>query len=122
MAVDYAKLREQFGRPIGAFQATKHRCADMAVRAEAAWCQTVLAALAAARGQTDAGFHAAAASIVAARAAIDNAEQNVQLHGGIGYTMECDAHLYLKRAHLLERTLCGVRAGQKRLLAEPAST
>jgi len=101
MAVAYAKMREQFGRPIGAFQAIKHRCADMAVRAEAAWAQTLVAALRLHGGDADAAFHVAAAKLVAGQAALTGAQDNIQIHGAIGFTAECNAHLYLKRAHLL---------------------
>ncbi|MCL4716425.1 MAG: acyl-CoA dehydrogenase family protein [Hyphomonadaceae bacterium] len=98
MAVAYAGAREQFGQPIGAFQAVKHACADMAVRAEAAMAQTWFAALALDHGGGE--EDAAAAQVLAIQAALENARANVQVHGGMGFTYECDAHFYLKRAHV----------------------
>ena len=97
MAVAYAKTREQFGQPIGAFQAIKHQCADMAARAAAAEAQSFYTAVGCGNGLDDAS-EIAAARMLAARAAIDNARANIQIHGGMGFTAECDAHLYLKRA------------------------
>jgi 3-oxochol-4-en-24-oyl-CoA dehydrogenase len=98
MATDYAAAREQFGRPIGSFQAVKHHCANMLVDAELA----VAVAWDAARA---AGAEAELAAAMAAghvlpayqRAAL----QNVQIHGGIGYTWDHDAHLYIRRATVL---------------------
>jgi alkylation response protein AidB-like acyl-CoA dehydrogenase len=101
----YARERVQFNRPIGAFQAVKHRCADMALRAEAAWAQTAVAALRFAAAGTNAAFDVAASKIVATDAAVRNSRDNIQNHGGIGFTAEHDAHLFLKRAHVLEHVL-----------------
>jgi alkylation response protein AidB-like acyl-CoA dehydrogenase len=101
MAVDYVKIREQFGRPIGSFQAIKHRCADMAVGCEAAWCQTVMASLLASGGDTGAAVGVAAARWLAQRAAEENAAANIQLHGAMGFTAECEAHHFLKHALLI---------------------
>ncbi|MFM7068210.1 MAG: acyl-CoA dehydrogenase family protein, partial [Actinomycetes bacterium] len=91
----YAQDREQFGTPIGAFQAVKHRCADMAVRAEAATCAVRYASLAVANGQADAAFWTHAARSIAGDAALTNAQINVQNHGGIGFTWEHTAHRYV---------------------------
>ncbi|MGJ3627928.1 acyl-CoA dehydrogenase family protein [Sphingomonas sp. MMS24-JH45] len=102
MAVAYAGTREQFGQPIGAFQAVKHICADMATRAAAAEAQTFFAAATFGRGADD-GAEVAAARLLAADAALANAKANIQVHGGMGFTAECDAHLLLKRAHLVAR-------------------
>jgi 3-oxochol-4-en-24-oyl-CoA dehydrogenase len=103
MAVEYAKVREQFGRTIGTFQAVKHDAANMLVEAE----QTTSATWAAAR--TDdldaASFPAAIAASHAIRAQVFNAQNNIQLHGGIGFTWEHDAHLYLRRARTLATLL-----------------
>ena len=118
-SVAYAKVRQQFGRPIGAFQAVKHRCADMAVRAEAARSLATFAAVALAEGETDAPRHVAAAKVLAIDAALANAADNVQNHGGMGFTWEADAHLYLKRAWLLEHAL-GTRAAHLDALAAPS--
>jgi alkylation response protein AidB-like acyl-CoA dehydrogenase len=118
-SVAYAKDREQFGQPIGGFQAVKHRCADMAVRADMASSQVRWAALATERGQSDAAFHAEAAAVVAIDAALANASINIQNHGGIGFTWEHTAHRYLTRARMWAATLGGLRGHQARLLAAP---
>lgn len=114
MAVAYAKVREQFGRPIGGFQALQHRCADMAVACEAAACQTLWAALEVARGAPEAAREAAAARLLAQRAAEDNAAANIQIHGAMGFTDEAAPHRFLKRALLLRHT--GDPAGQHEAL------
>ncbi|OBC14536.1 acyl-CoA dehydrogenase [Mycobacterium sp. 852013-50091_SCH5140682] len=103
MAVEYAKVREQFGRTIGTFQAVKHHAANMLVAAE----QTTAAVWDAARADDldGAWFAAAVAAAHAARAVVFNAEYNIQLHGGIGFTWEHDAHLYLRRARTLAALL-----------------
>ena len=102
MAADYAKMREQFERPIGWFQAIKHMCADMAVRSAAARSQLYYAACALDAGGSDTGFHVAAAKRLADQAALDNGRANIQIHGGIGMTDEAYPHFCLKRAHLLQ--------------------
>ena len=104
MARDYAKVREQFGRTIGTFQAVKHHLANMLVGAE----ETTAAAWDAARSDDldSAWFAAAVAAAHALETQIFNAEKNVQLHGGVAFTWEHDAHLYLRRA----RTLAAVMA------------
>ncbi|MEU0794402.1 acyl-CoA dehydrogenase family protein [Amycolatopsis sp. NPDC005961] len=101
VAVEYAKVREQFGKPIGGFQAIKHLCAEMLCRAEAA------EALAwdAASGQHP--LSVASAAVVALDAAVANAKDCVQVLGGIGFTWEHDAHLYLRRAVALRQWLGG---------------
>jgi alkylation response protein AidB-like acyl-CoA dehydrogenase len=105
MAVSFAKDRIQFGKPIGTYQAIKHRAADMAVRAELARSQLFFAALSVDEARPDAAFQTSAAKLVATRAAIENTAANVQIHGGMGYTYECDAHLYVTRTHILEFVL-----------------
>lgn len=119
MAAEYAKVRVQFGKPIGVHQAIKHRCAEMALRAEAATSQLLFAALSLDAGRSDTPFQVAAAKVVAANAAIDNAADNIQLHGGIGYTFEYDANLFLKRAHVVAEQFGSVRAQLDRLMALP---
>lgn len=119
MAAEYAKVRVQFGKPIGVHQAIKHRCAEMALRAEAATSQVLFAALSLDAGRQDAPFQVAAAKVVAANAAVDNGADNIQLHGGIGYTFEYDANLFLKRAHVVAEQLGSVRAQLDRLMALP---
>ena len=103
MAVEYAKVREQFGRTIGTFQAVKHHAANMLVDAE----QTTAAVWDAARADNLEGarFAAAVAAAHAIRAQIFCAQTNVQLHGGIAFTWEHDAHLYLRRARTLAAVL-----------------
>jgi alkylation response protein AidB-like acyl-CoA dehydrogenase len=118
MSVDYAKVRQQFGKPIGTFQAIKHRCADMAVRAEVARSSVTYAAVALAEGADGVARHVAMAKVLATGAAIGNATDNIQNHGGMGYTWESDAHLYLKRARLLEHCF-GTRAAHLDTLAAP---
>lgn len=103
MAVEYAKVREQFGRAIGTFQAVKHHVADMLVAVE----QTAAATWTAARCDAldEAALPAAVAAAHAIRAQVFNAQNNIQLHGGIGYTWEHDAHLYLRRARTMSALL-----------------
>jgi len=103
LATDYAKRREQFGRPIGSFQALKHMLADMFVRQEAARAAVYAA------GATlddplvgDVALAVASAKIVAGDAALKNARACIQIHGGMGYTWEIPAHYYLKRAWACE--------------------
>jgi alkylation response protein AidB-like acyl-CoA dehydrogenase len=119
VTVEYAKVREQFGQPIGAFQAVKHRCADMAVHARLAWDLTSLAALAVEAGE-DARLQAASAKLAAAQAAHQNARAAIQLHGGIGYHAECDVHWFMKRAHLYDQ-VGGAMAVQAREVVEAPS-
>ncbi|MDB5445170.1 MAG: uncharacterized protein JWQ97_487 [Phenylobacterium sp.] len=116
-ALDYVKLREQFGRKIGSFQAVKHRCADMALATEAAWAQSMMAALSLGRGKPAADFEAAAAKFVATDAALKCAAANIQLHGGLGFTAECEAHLFTKRARLLEQIGGARRLHRSKLIA-----
>jgi alkylation response protein AidB-like acyl-CoA dehydrogenase len=120
LAVEYAKIREQFGQPIGAFQAVKHICADMGVRAYAAEAQVRMAAAAASDTPDAVGFQVRAAALTALKAARTNAEDAIQVHGGIGFTADCDAHLYLKRAHLLGQMLGGLEACRAGVLAARA--
>lgn len=119
LAVEYAKVREQFGRPIGGFQAVKHRCADMAVRAETAGAQVAMAALAQSEGLEDAGLQLWSAALSALSAARENGAACIQVHGGMGFTWECHAHRYMKRAQLLTQLLGGARAVETRLLDQP---
>ncbi|MFM9978650.1 MAG: acyl-CoA dehydrogenase family protein [Sphingomonadaceae bacterium] len=114
--VDYAKVRETFGKKIGSWQAVRHPCADMAVRLEAARAQLWFAATAMKEGRGDAGVHLDAAKYLANQAALANADTNIQLHGGIGVTDEHHAHLYLKHALVLARLFGGRREVLGRLL------
>lgn len=118
----YAKERVQFGKPIAVFQAVKHRCADNALRAEAAWAQTIVAALRLAQVPVaDAALDVDVAKIIAADAAVLNARDNIQNHGGMGYTAENLAHLYLKRAHVLVNVFGDTRSFTDRLLESTPS-
>jgi alkylation response protein AidB-like acyl-CoA dehydrogenase len=103
MAVEYAKVREQFGRTIGTFQAVKHHAANMLVNAEVTTAATWDAARA--DDLDSAWFAGAVAAAHAIRTQIFNAQYNIQLHGGIGFTWEHDAHLYLRRARTLAAVL-----------------
>ena len=114
MAVEYAKVREQFGRPIGSFQAIKHRCADMAMACEVAICQTAWSAVKVSNGAADAPREVAAARLLAQRAAQDNAAANIQIHGAMGFSAEGGAHHFLKRAVLLQHA--GDAAGLREAL------
>ena len=120
MAVDYAKVREQFGQPIGKFQAVKHRCSDMAIRAEVAYCQATFAALALDQGHEDKRLHVIAAKLLAIDSALKNSADNIQTHGAFGFTAEGDAHLFLKRAHTLDFLSGDLRAQKAALLRQPA--
>src|SRR5207249_2267598 len=93
MSVGHAKVRTQFGKPIGSFQAVAHRCASMAARAEAARCQVLFAALSVAAGSDDAVFHARAALAVAVDAGLENGADNMRNHGALAMTDEYDAYL-----------------------------
>jgi alkylation response protein AidB-like acyl-CoA dehydrogenase len=101
MAAAYAKERLQFGRPIAMFQAVKHHCANMAVATELATAAVWDAARAAAGGGEQLTYAAAVAATLAGPAADLCANLNTQVHGGIGFTWEHDAHLYLRRATTL---------------------
>ncbi|MGC6511506.1 MAG: acyl-CoA dehydrogenase family protein [Parvibaculales bacterium] len=94
----YAKDREQFGRPIGSFQAVKHRLADMMVMLESAKSAAWYAVCTAQEVEAEIPVAASTAAIVCSRALSKNAAHGIQLHGGMGFTWECMAHLYFKRA------------------------
>lgn len=101
----YALERQQFGRIIGSFQAVKHRLADMMVLNEAAKSAAWYAACAADEMPEELPVAAATAMVVTSRALKRNSKNMIQLHGGMGFTWECDAHLYLKRAEMSTRYL-----------------
>ena len=101
-AAAYAKVRVQFGRPIATFQAVKHHCANMLVASELATVTVWDAARAAEEGGAQLSLAAAMAAALALSAADECAQLNIQVHGGIGFTWEHDAHLYLRRATALE--------------------
>ncbi len=123
-AAAYAKVRLQFGRPIAMFQAVKHHCANMLVASELATANVWDAARAAEEGDDQRTYSAAMAAVLALEAADLCANLNIQVHGGIGFTWEHDAHLYLRRATALEAMVdteaaaidvaASVRGGTKR--------
>jgi alkylation response protein AidB-like acyl-CoA dehydrogenase len=115
MAVAYAGIREQFGRPIGSFQAVKHHCANMAIASNCARDQTAFAAVAIDDQRDDAAMQVESALLVAGKAALDNAGKNIQIHGGIGFSDEADPHLLLKRAQLLIAIAGGLEATNQRV-------
>ncbi|RDH78617.1 acyl-CoA dehydrogenase [Mycolicibacterium moriokaense] len=117
-AADYAKVREQFGKPIGSFQAVKHMCAEMLLRCE----QVAVAAADAARAAGEADdAQLSIAAAVAAAAGIEfgkaNAKDCIQVLGGIGITWEHDAHLYLRRAYGISQFLGGASRWLRRVAA-----
>jgi alkylation response protein AidB-like acyl-CoA dehydrogenase len=115
MGVAYAGTREQFGRPIGSFQAVKHHCANMAMSARCARDQTAFAAVAIDQGRNDAVFQVESALFVAGAAALENAGKNIQIHGGLGFSDEADPHLLIKRAQLLLAVAGGLEAANDRI-------
>ena len=102
MAVAYAKVRRQFGRPVGSFQAIKHRCADLLLEVESLRSAVGYAAAAVAAGSTEVPVLAPLVKAYASEVYSHVAGENIQIHGGIGFTWEHDAHLYLKRAKASE--------------------
>ncbi len=97
MAVEYAKVRQQFGSPIGRFQGVKHRCADLLVDIESARSLVYYGAWAAEHDPAQAASYASMAKAAAADALDAAGEECIQIHGAIGYTWECHAHLFYKR-------------------------
>lgn len=117
MAVEYAKTRIQFGRPIGSFQAVKFKCADMLVDLENARSTAYYAGWAAAADDPDLAIAAPLAKAHCSDVFFGCAAENIQIHGGIGFTWEHDAHLYLKRAKS-DALLFGSPAAHRALLAD----
>lgn len=115
MTVEYAKIRMQFGRPIGSFQAVKHALADMYAEAEQATAALRYAAWAADSRPEEFPVAASVAKAACSDAYAQIAAQTIQLHGGIGFTWEHDAHLYFKRAHVTH-ALFGDPAHHRELL------
>ncbi len=116
-SVEYAKVRVQFGRPIGSFQAIKHKCADMLLEVESAKSAAYYAAWAAAEENAELPAVAALAKAYVSDAYFHCAAENIQIHGGIGFTWEHDAHLYFKRAKSSE-ILLGDATYHRELLAQ----
>ena len=102
MAVEYAKVRRQFDRPIGSFQAIKHRCADLLLEVESLRSAVGYAAAAVAEDSAEIPVLASLVKAYASETYFHVAAENIQIHGGIGFTWEHDAHLYFKRAKASE--------------------
>jgi alkylation response protein AidB-like acyl-CoA dehydrogenase len=117
MSVEYAKERVQFGRPIGSFQAIKHKCADMLLEVESAKSAAYYAGWAAAESSDELPVVASLAKAYCSDAYFHAAAENIQIHGGIGFTWEHDAHLYFKRAKSSELFL-GDPTYHRELLAQ----
>jgi alkylation response protein AidB-like acyl-CoA dehydrogenase len=117
MSVAYAKVRVQFGRPIGSFQAIKHKCADMLLEVESGKSAAYYAAWAAAEDNDELPVVASLAKAYCSDAYFHAAAENIQIHGGIGFTWEHDAHLYFKRAKSSE-ILLGDATYHRELLAQ----
>ncbi|HLH46891.1 MAG TPA: acyl-CoA dehydrogenase family protein, partial [Acidimicrobiales bacterium] len=117
MAVEYAKRRVQFGRPIGSFQAIKHKCADMLLEVESAKSAAYYAGWAAAEDNEELPVVASLAKSYCSEAYFHAAADNIQIHGGIGFTWEHPAHLYFKRAKSSE-LLFGDPTYHRELLAQ----
>jgi alkylation response protein AidB-like acyl-CoA dehydrogenase len=118
LSVAYAKERQQFDRPIGSFQAVKHLCADMLVRAEVARAAVYAAGVTLddpTVGDPERAVHAA--KVTAGDAAVRNGKAAIQVHGGMGFTWEVDAHLYLKRAWWLDTVLGSIEEHSEALAA-----
>jgi alkylation response protein AidB-like acyl-CoA dehydrogenase len=121
ISAEHAKNRMQFDKPIGVNQAVKHPCAEMAVQAQLAYAQTLFAALCIDEGRGDAELHALSAHMVASQAAEASGAATIQILGGMGFTFEHDAQLYVKRAYVLSLLLGGTSALLNRLLELPGS-
>jgi len=117
MSVDYAKARVQFGRAIGSFQAIKHKCADMLLAVESARSAAYYAGWAAAEDNGELPVMACLAKAYCSEAYFKAAADNIQIHGGIGFTWEHPAHLYFKRAKSSELIL-GDPVYHRELLAQ----
>jgi alkylation response protein AidB-like acyl-CoA dehydrogenase len=116
-SVEYAKTRIQFGRPIGSFQAIKHKCADMLLEVESAKSAAYYAGWAAAEDSDELPVVASLAKSYCSEAYFHSAAENIQIHGGIGFTWEHPAHLYFKRAKSSE-LLLGDPSYHRELLAQ----
>jgi alkylation response protein AidB-like acyl-CoA dehydrogenase len=116
-AVAYAKVRLQFGRPIGSFQAIKHKCADMLLIVESARSAVYHAAWTAARGSPEVCIAACVAQICCSDGFLHVARESIHIHGGIGFTWDHPAHLYFRRAHA-SAALLGSAVCHRELLAK----
>jgi len=119
MAVEYAKLREQFGRPIGSFQAIKHKCASMLVAVESMKSAAYYGLWAVASGDRELPVVSSIAKVCCSDGYTMVAAENIQIHGGIGFTWEHPAHLYFKRARS-SRILLGAPDYHREIIARLA--
>jgi alkylation response protein AidB-like acyl-CoA dehydrogenase len=117
MATEYARQREQFGRPIGSFQAIKHKCADILVEVECADAAAQYASWVAAEDRARLPASALVAGTYCSQALEFAAAENIQIHGGIGFTWEHSPHLYFKRAKASALIFGSVAAQRERLAA-----
>ena len=122
MAVAYAKERYAFGRPIGSFQAIKHKLADVYVATELARSNAYYGAWALARNAPELPVAAAAARVAANEAFYLAAKENIQVHGGMGFTWAFDCHLYYRRSKLLSLALGSTRVWKDRLITQLETT
>jgi alkylation response protein AidB-like acyl-CoA dehydrogenase len=118
MARDYALERYAFGRPIGSFQAIKHKLADVYVATELARSNAYYGAWALACNAPELPVAAATARVSASDAFFLAAKENIQVHGGMGYTWEFDCHIYYRRAKLLALALGSTRLWKDRLITQ----
>jgi alkylation response protein AidB-like acyl-CoA dehydrogenase len=115
MAIDHAKTRVQFSRPVGSFQAVKHKLADMLVLVESARSAAYWAAWVVATGGDELGVAASLARVYCSDAFVRCAGESIQIHGGIGFTWEHEAHLFFKRAHASAVLLGSASAHRERI-------
>jgi alkylation response protein AidB-like acyl-CoA dehydrogenase len=118
MSVEYAQVREQFGRPIGSFQAIKHKCADMLVEVESSTSAAYAACAAIAEGSEETTLLCSLAKAYCSEAYCHVAAENIQVHGGIGFTWEHPAHLYFRRAKSSEMLFGTPAYHRERMLKE----
>ena len=116
MSVEYAKVRIQFGRPIGSFQAIKHKCADMLLEVESAKSAAYYGMWCASEMNDELPSVASLAKAYCSEAYFHSAAENIQIHGGIGFTWEHPAHLYFRRAKSSELLFGGPAVYHERLL------
>jgi alkylation response protein AidB-like acyl-CoA dehydrogenase len=118
MACGYALERYAFGRPIGSYQAIKHKLADIYIGNELARSNAYYGAWALETGSPELPLAAAAARVAASEAFWFAAKENLQTHGGVGYTWEADCHLFYRRAQQLALVAGGTKAWKERLVRQ----
>ena len=120
MAVGYAKVREQFGQPIGSFQAIRHKCSEMLLETENSHSAVYYAAWAQDADAEDADLAASVAKVYVGDASRKVCGEAIQVHGGIGFTWEYDLHMYFKRAKALEAQYCDADHHRELILSHVA--